>query len=145
MSSRGNNKSKVITKLRNQIRYKKRFTKQPKENLVTETASEQDIRKELVKMYREEFGKSPEIVTSAPGRINLVGEHTDYNGGYVLPIAIDRRTYTAAGRRGGDLFIAYSKELSKKRFELREVEPPPKPGIRIRSRQPLPCARVRLS
>lgn len=80
---------------------------------------EQDIRKELIKLYREEFGKSPEIVTSAPGRINLIGEHTDYNGGFVLPVAIDRRTYTAAGRRGGDLFIAFSKELSKKTsFEI---------------------------
>ncbi len=80
---------------------------------------EQDIRKELIRLYREEFGKSPEIVTSAPGRINLIGEHTDYNGGFVLPVAIDRRTYTAAGRRGGDLFIAFSKELSKKTsFEI---------------------------
>ncbi len=86
---------------------------------MTEPEVEQDIRKELVKLYREEFGKSPDIVTSAPGRINLIGEHTDYNGGYVLPIAIDRRTYTAAGRRGGELFIAYSKELGKKTsFEI---------------------------
>ena len=80
---------------------------------------EEDIKKELVRLYREEFGKSPDIVTSAPGRINLIGEHTDYNGGYVLPVAIDRRTYTAAGRRGGELFIAFSKELGKKTsFEI---------------------------
>ncbi len=80
---------------------------------------QEDIKRELVRLYREEFGKSPDIVTSAPGRINLIGEHTDYNGGYVLPVAIDRRTYTAAGRRGGDLFIAFSKELGKKTsFEI---------------------------
>ncbi len=79
----------------------------------------EDIKKELGRLYREEFGKSPDIITSAPGRINLIGEHTDYNGGFVLPVAIDRRTYTAAGRRGGDLFIAFSKELSKKTsFEI---------------------------
>jgi galactokinase len=36
---------------------------------------------------------------SAPGRVNLIGEHTDYNEGFVLPIAIDRRTVVAAGRR----------------------------------------------
>ncbi len=105
--------------MRNQIRQKNRFTKYPSERVVPEATSEQDIRKELVKLYREEFGKSRDIVTSAPGRINLIGEHTDYNGGFVLPIAIDRRTYTAAGRRGGELFIAYSKELSKKTsFEI---------------------------
>ncbi|MCL4539730.1 MAG: galactokinase [Bacteroidetes bacterium] len=82
-------------------------------------AMEEDIRKELFKLYRLEFGKSPEVIASAPGRINLIGEHTDYNEGFVLPIAIDRRTYTAAGKRGGKLFIAYSKELGKKTsFEM---------------------------
>jgi galactokinase len=38
-------------------------------------------------------------VFSAPGRVNLIGEHTDYNEGFVLPIAIDRRTFVAAARR----------------------------------------------
>jgi len=80
---------------------------------------EGDIKKDLVRLYREEFGKMPDVVTSAPGRINLMGEHTDYNEGYVLPIAIDRRTYTAAGKRNGNLFIAFSKELGKKTsFEI---------------------------
>jgi galactokinase len=75
---------------------------------------EEDIKKELVKLYQLEFGKRPDIITSAPGRVNLIGEHTDYNEGFVLPIAIDRRTYIAAGKRGGKLFIAFSKELGKK-------------------------------
>lgn len=80
---------------------------------------ESDIRKDLVRTYRDEFGKPPDLVTSAQGRINLIGEHTDYNEGFVLPMAIDRRTYTAAGKRGGGLFIAFSKELGKKTsFEI---------------------------
>jgi galactokinase len=45
--------------------------------------------------FQETFGKAPRIF-SAPGRVNLIGEHTDYNDGFVLPIAIDRRTYVAA-------------------------------------------------
>lgn len=90
-----------------------------KEKIRVEPVVEGDIKKDLIKLYREEFGKPPDIVTSAPGRINLIGEHTDYNDGYVLPLAIDRRTYTAAGKRGGELFIAFSKELGKKTsFEI---------------------------
>ncbi len=90
-----------------------------RERIETGSAVDEDIRKDMIKTYRLEFGKSPEIVTSAPGRINLIGEHTDYNEGFVLPIAIDRRTYTAAGRRGGKLFIAFSREISKKTsFEI---------------------------
>ncbi len=81
--------------------------------------AEDDVKKDLAKLYQVEFGKRPDIITSAPGRINLIGEHTDYNDGFVLPMAIDRRTYTAAGRRGGKLFIAFSKELGKKTsFEI---------------------------
>lgn len=50
-------------------------------------------------LFAERFGRDPEVVASAPGRVNLIGEHTDYNGGEVLPIAIARRTWVAAGRR----------------------------------------------
>lgn len=49
-------------------------------------------------LFRQRFGRSPEVVASAPGRVNLIGEHTDYNGGDVLPIAIAQRTYVAAAR-----------------------------------------------
>ena len=45
--------------------------------------------------FRETYGAEPDVVGSAPGRVNLIGEHTDYNGGQVLPLAIDRRTYVA--------------------------------------------------
>src|SRR3712207_5545856 len=51
--------------------------------------------------YREKFGDEPELLASAPGRINLIGEHTDYNGGFVLPCAVGRRVAVAVGR-GGD-------------------------------------------
>ncbi len=49
-------------------------------------------------LFVDRFGREPEVVASAPGRVNLIGEHTDYNGGEVLPIAISRRTWVAAGR-----------------------------------------------
>ena len=47
-------------------------------------------------LFRERFGSQPGVRTSAPGRVNLLGEHTDYNGGPVLPFAISRRTAIAA-------------------------------------------------
>jgi len=50
-------------------------------------------------LFVDRFGREPDLVASAPGRVNLIGEHTDYNGGEVLPIAIARRTWVAAARR----------------------------------------------
>ncbi|GAA1735223.1 galactokinase [Luedemannella helvata] len=48
--------------------------------------------------FAAEFGAAPDTVWTAPGRVNLIGEHTDYNGGYVLPFALPQRTAVAAGR-----------------------------------------------
>lgn len=49
--------------------------------------------------FERAFGKAPTHRVQAPGRVNLIGEHTDYNGGFVLPCAIDRGTVVAAGAR----------------------------------------------
>jgi galactokinase len=65
-----------------------------------------EIERRAVAAYRTRFGAAPEVVASAPGRVNLIGEHTDYNGGYVLPIAINRRTAVALGRGDGPLYSA---------------------------------------
>jgi galactokinase len=50
--------------------------------------------------FTERTGRDPDGVWAAPGRVNLIGEHTDYNDGFVLPAAIDRQVLAAAGRRG---------------------------------------------
>jgi galactokinase len=67
--------------------------------------------------YREQFGEEPDLVASAPGRVNLIGEHTDYNGGFVLPCAIDRRIAVAlgTGRRGGAQTRFYSADFDETR------------------------------
>src|SRR5437764_13246460 len=49
--------------------------------------------------FEESFGEKPRHIASAPARVNLIGEHTDYNGGQVLPIGIDHRTYVAVRSR----------------------------------------------
>lgn len=58
--------------------------------------------------FTERYGAAPECVTAAPGRVNLIGEHTDYNDGFVLPMAIDRQTVVAASKRDGDSVRLYS-------------------------------------
>src|SRR3954462_11800104 len=53
-------------------------------------------------LFVERYGREPHVIASAPGRVNLIGEHTDYNGGEVLPIAISRRTWVAVGAQPTD-------------------------------------------
>jgi galactokinase len=48
--------------------------------------------------FRDVYGTDPEGVWAAPGRVNLIGEHTDYNDGFVLPFALPQRVVAAAGR-----------------------------------------------
>jgi galactokinase len=52
--------------------------------------------------FKHYYGIHPHLIVCAPGRVNLIGEHTDYNDGFVLPVAIDRATYVAARPRDDD-------------------------------------------
>jgi len=52
-----------------------------------------------VALFTDRFGGRPEIILRAPGRVNLIGEHTDYNDGFVFPMAIERATWVAVRRR----------------------------------------------
>ncbi|WP_171163281.1 galactokinase [Streptomyces sp. I05A-00742] len=58
--------------------------------------------------FRAVFGAEPAGVWAAPGRVNLIGEHTDYNDGHVLPIALPHRTRVAAAARGDGLLRLHS-------------------------------------
>jgi galactokinase len=51
--------------------------------------------------FRKAFGGEPDLLVAAPGRVNLIGEHTDYNDGFVLPCAIDYETIVAIGASEG--------------------------------------------
>jgi galactokinase len=70
------------------------------------------------------FGYTPNGIWSAPGRVNLIGEHTDYNEGFVLPFAIDRRTFAALALRDDGL-VRVSSSLAGETGEawLREASP----------------------
>jgi len=49
--------------------------------------------------FATRYDRSPDGVWQGPGRVNLIGEHTDYNDGFVFPFAIDRNTVVAVGAR----------------------------------------------
>lgn len=65
-----------------------------------------EIEERALRAFEQRFDQEPEVLASAPGRVNLIGEHTDYNGGFVLPCAVGRRVAVAAGRGAGELFSA---------------------------------------
>jgi galactokinase len=64
--------------------------------------------------FQEQFGSEPALVASAPGRVNVIGEHVDYMGGFVLPIAIDREVLIAARPRPGSEITGYSLDFKEK-------------------------------
>ncbi len=57
------------------------------------------LARQTAEAFEAKFGHAPTGVWSAPGRVNIIGEHTDYNEGFVLPIAINRATYAAIALR----------------------------------------------
>ena len=80
--------------------------------------------KPLEQKFKEVFGKDAEQQFFAPGRVNLIGEHTDYNGGNVFPCAIDRGTYGLVSKRADHTFRMYSEnfaDLGVMEFTLDEL------------------------
>jgi galactokinase len=63
--------------------------------------------------FARRFGGPPTFVVRAPGRVNLIGEHTDYNDGFVLPMAIDRAVWIALRPRRDPRVLAYSLDLAQ--------------------------------
>ena len=76
-----------------------------------------DLRDEVRGGFVTLYGRAPESLWSGPGRANLIGEHTDYNDGFVLPFAINRRTVLAIGRRD-DRMMRVSSSFAEETVEL---------------------------
>jgi galactokinase len=64
-----------------------------------------DLADRVTEDYAVQFGEQPEGVWFAPGRVNLIGEHTDYNGGFVLPFALSTGVAVAAGRDSAGIIV----------------------------------------
>src|SRR5437868_6201002 len=63
--------------------------------------------------FEKLFGHPPAVTAVAPGRVNLIGEHTDYNGGFVLPTAIPQRTRVELAPGNGRTVRVWSGAVSK--------------------------------
>lgn len=75
--------------------------------------------------YRAIYGKPPTHIVRAPGRVNLMGDHTDYNDGFVLPMAIDRWVWIALAPRSDRQVHLHSQEMGAAiSFHLDELEQP---------------------
>jgi galactokinase len=66
------------------------------------------VRERVAHEFERRFGEAPALLARAPGRVNLIGEHTDYNEGFVLPIAIDRAAWIALRPRDDARVSVYS-------------------------------------
>ncbi|WP_028459964.1 galactokinase [Chloroflexus sp. Y-396-1] len=76
----------------------------------------------LYSAFEEYFGQPPTRIARAPGRVNLIGEHTDYNDGFVLPMALDRATYVAARPRPDRVVRVFSTKFREEdQFDLDQV------------------------
>jgi galactokinase len=75
------------------------------------------------KIFRERFGAAPEALSFAPGRVEVLGNHTDYNGGFVMAVALEQGIAAAAGRSksAGEVEIFSERMSASARFSLKNI------------------------
>ncbi|ULJ63777.1 galactokinase [Wielerella bovis] len=68
----------------------------------------------LTELFTQQFNAQADHLIRAPGRVNLIGEHTDYNDGFVLPCAIDFATHVAIGKNGSDTVRVFAADYDER-------------------------------
>lgn len=68
---------------------------------------------EVSALFAQQFNEAPLFVIASPGRINLIGEHVDYNSGFVLPAAIDKYMYVAVSKRNDNQIVIHAADLNQ--------------------------------
>jgi len=88
-----------------------------------------DVRSRVTREFERRFGAAPAFVARAPGRVNLIGDHTDYNDGFVLPMAIDRAMWIAFRPRADRRVVVHSLDFDEVAgFDLAELDGHPGGG-----------------
>ncbi|NCB55982.1 MAG: galactokinase [Gammaproteobacteria bacterium] len=81
------------------------------------------LKEKVHAVFQNSFGCEPDLYVRAPGRVNLIGEHTDYNDGFVLPCAIDYETVVALQRRDDDKVVVVAADYANQRDEFSLSQP----------------------
>jgi galactokinase len=82
-----------------------------------------DYVKHALQLLEAKFQREAEVTSRAPGRVNIIGEHTDYNDGFVMPIATDAATYTSAAPRDDRLVRVFSTTMGEQaEFSLDDLQ-----------------------
>jgi galactokinase len=87
-------------------------------------AQDQALLDRVTNSFAERFGHAPDLVVRAPGRVNLIGEHTDYNDGFVLPCAIGPANMVAISKRDDDRVDVVAADFDDARDSFALIPPP---------------------
>ncbi len=94
-------------------------------------------KRSIARRFQELFGRAPAGAARAPGRVNLIGEHTDYNDGFVLPIAIERETVAAYAPRKDRRLRFHSLQAEPPRTASSGPSPPGASAVSVSLDEPL--------
>ncbi|HMR17748.1 MAG TPA: galactokinase [Sphingobacterium sp.] len=79
---------------------------------------------QLKQRFQEMFGETSQMLAKSPGRINIIGEHTDYNEGFVLPTAIDKAIYVAVNKREDGRIRLYAEDFDEYfETDIKDIKP----------------------
>jgi galactokinase len=87
-------------------------------------AQDQALFDRVTASFAEQFGHAPDLVVRAPGRVNLIGEHTDYNDGFVLPCAIGPANMVAISKRDDNMIEVVAADFENARDSFALTPPP---------------------
>ncbi|HEY5911666.1 MAG TPA: galactokinase family protein, partial [Verrucomicrobiae bacterium] len=88
-----------------------------------------ELGNQVAEQFTSTCGRQPQWLVAAPGRVNVIGEHTDYNGGFVFPMAIDRYTVIAAAPAAANHKIGLRSTVGGAPVEI-DLAKPPKPAAK---------------